>query len=311
MRTMLLLSVAASAVIWADSADAAQDKAAEAAAAAREAVAAAGASPAPVATPAPAPAPVAPTAPAHGVTYDSEARVETRTIAPAPVIRAERRTISGAAPIESEYRTTGHGDARGEWLCTQDGPDAREYRCRFDGDQLGPRPAPGGWQDMAWSDAEWAEEEALRRDLERACKPDNGVGGSLIGGLLGGFAGNRIFGRGNRTAGTLIGGALGAIAGGVIDQAEDKSKCRDAVRRVEERQRGWHGGGGYWQSGHTSYGHGPGWYSPGVIVTTVTSAPVVTETVTTETFYESVPVRKRHVSKKRYYKPKPKPRCVC
>lgn len=297
MRTLLLLSVAASAVIWADTSDAAQDKAAEAAAAAREAVDAASGQP------------------AHGVTYNTETRIETQTITPPPVVRTERRIISTAAPIEAEYRTTGHGDARGQWLCTQDGADAREYRCRFDGDQLGAQPAHSGWQEMAWSDAEWAEEEALRRDLEQACRPDNGVGGSILGGLLGGIAGNRIAGRGNRTAGTLIGGALGAIAGGVIDQAEDKGKCRDAVRRVEERQRGWHGGGGYWQHGHASYGQGYGqgygWYSPGIIVTTVTSAPVTTETVTTETFYESVPVRKRHYPKKRHYKPKPKPRRVC
>jgi uncharacterized protein YcfJ len=253
-------------------------------------------------------APVA--APAHGVTYDSEAQLETRTIAPAPVMRTERRIIHGAAPIEAEYRTTSNGNARGEWLCTQDSPDAREYRCRFDGDMNRARHAPGAWGDMNeydWSEAEWAEEEALRRDLERACRPDNGVGGSILGGLLGGFAGNRIAGRGNRTAGTLIGGALGAVAGGLIDQAEDKGRCREMVRRVEERQRGWGGGhGGYWQQG---YAHG--WYSPGYVVTTVTSAPIVTETVTTETHYETVHVRKRHAPKKRHYKPKPKPRCSC
>lgn len=50
---------------------------------------------------------------------------------------------------------------------------------------------------------------------------DTGVGGAAIGAVVGGVAGNRIAGRGNRTAGTLIGAGVGAVAGMAIDKAED------------------------------------------------------------------------------------------
>ncbi len=69
----------------------------------------------------------------------------------------------------------------------------------------------------------------------------------------------------------------------------------------------------HYQHGY-GYGYGYGYYSPGVVVTTIiTGAPVVTETVetTTTTSYVNVPVRKRHVAKKRVWRPKPKPRCSC
>jgi hypothetical protein len=56
---------------------------------------------------------------------------------------------------------------------------------------------------------------------------DNGVGGAAIGAVVGGVAGNRIAGRGNRTAGTLIGAGVGAVAGMAIDKAEDRPR-RDA-----------------------------------------------------------------------------------
>lgn len=299
MRTLLLLSIAAGAVIITDNANAGQDRAAEAAAAAREAVEAAREKPMGHHAD-------------HGVTYDSETRVSTTTPVGASVEREHHTAIINT--VEAEYRGAAAPVGKGEWVCTQDGPDAREYRCRFDGDTVAANGNSGAWHamdDSAWSDAQWAEEHAYRRDLERACRPDNGIGGSLLGGLLGGFAGNRIAGRGDRTIGTLLGGAIGAIAGGLIDQAEDKNKCRDMVRRIEERQRSWHGGSmGAWQTG---YGYGHGWYSPAVMVVTTVSAPVITETVTTTTHYETVtvPVRHRHVHKKRHYKPKPKPRCVC
>ena len=52
-------------------------------------------------------------------------------------------------------------------------------------------------------------------------RPDNGLGGAAIGAVVGGVAGNRIAGRGNRTAGTLIGAGVGAVAGAMIDKAED------------------------------------------------------------------------------------------
>ena len=54
-----------------------------------------------------------------------------------------------------------------------------------------------------------------------APRRDNGLGGAAIGAVAGGVAGNRIAGRGNRTAGTLIGAGVGAVAGMAIDKAED------------------------------------------------------------------------------------------
>lgn len=66
--------------------------------------------------------------------------------------------------------------------------------------------------------------------------------------------------------------------------------------------------------GYYQHGYGYGYYSPGVVVTTIiTGAPVVTETIetTTRTSYVNVPVRKRHIAKKRVWRAKPKPRCSC
>lgn len=59
------------------------------------------------------------------------------------------------------------------------------------------------------------------RGYQDAPRRDNGVGGAAIGAVVGGVAGNRIAGRGNRTAGTLIGAGVGAVAGMAIDKAED------------------------------------------------------------------------------------------
>src|SRR3546814_19253686 len=67
-------------------------------------------------------------------------------------------------------------------------------------------------------------------------------------------------------------------------------------------------GGAYSGGSYQSYGYG--WYSPGVVVTTIINGPpVITEHVetSTRTYYETVPVRKRHVAKKKW-KPKPKPK---
>lgn len=116
---------------------------------------------------------------------------------------------------------------------------------------------------------------------------------------MGGIAGNRIAGRGNRTAGTLIGGGLGAIAGAAIGDAADRQRCE--AWRVSR--------GGYYQGGayQHGYGYGYGYYTPGVVVTTIINGPpVVTERVetSTRTYYETVPVKKRVVAKKRW-KPKP------
>lgn len=68
------------------------------------------------------------------------------------------------------------------------------------------------------SDVDWD-----RYDGETDARPrrDDGLGGAAVGAVIGGVAGNRIAGHGNRTEGTLIGAGAGAIAGMAIDKAED------------------------------------------------------------------------------------------
>lgn len=56
------------------------------------------------------------------------------------------------------------------------------------------------------------------------CKRDNGTTGLLIGGAVGGLAGNEIAGRGDKLLGTVIGAAGGALIGREIDR--DKYRCR-------------------------------------------------------------------------------------
>jgi hypothetical protein len=288
MRTLILLGVAASAVMIADRADAQEPatRAAIAAAAAREAVGDAGAKPTERTLD-------------YGVSYSAD----------------EQALANGADrfPVESAVRAPNPAAPAGRWICTYDSPNAREYRCTLDGDApaaaMAAAASPHGMATQQWADTAWEEEEeGYRRELERACRPDNGIGGSVLGGVLGGLAGNRIAGRGNRTLGTLLGGALGAVAGRVIDQADNKKQCRDMVRRIEERQRSWNGANAY------AGGYGQGWYTPGYVVTTVITpaATETIETVTTTTHYETVAVpRQRYAAKKRVYKPRPKPRCGC
>lgn len=66
-------------------------------------------------------------------------------------------------------------------------------------------------------------EECRRRISSR----DRGLGGAVIGGMIGGVAGNRIAGHGDRTVGTIAGAAVGAAAGMTIDKGEDRSRLRD------------------------------------------------------------------------------------
>ena len=70
------------------------------------------------------------------------------------------------------------------------------------------------------SDIEWDRYEGGYGDYAEN-RRDTGVGGAAIGAVVGGVAGNRIAGRGNRTEGTLIGAGVGAVAGMAIDKAED------------------------------------------------------------------------------------------
>jgi hypothetical protein len=240
-----------------------------------------------------------------------------------------RRGPNYPAPPPPDAVYSGTYDAEGRWTGTWDGtyeaPDGRRYDGRYEGTVEG-RPgvdyAPPAYDpayDQAYRGGYDARYDA---DMERRCGHGNAVGGAVVGGLIGGVAGNRIAGRGNRTAGTLIGGGVGAIAGAAIGSEADRKRCESWwASRSEYRGGAYQGGpypGGYYPGGASvyqhGYGYGYGWYTPGVVVTTIitTGAPVVTERVetSTRTYYENVPVRKRHVAKKKW-KPRPKPRCVC
>lgn len=56
------------------------------------------------------------------------------------------------------------------------------------------------------------------------CKKDNGTTGLLIGGAVGGLAGNTIAGSGDKLLGTVLGAGAGALLGREIDR--DKYRCR-------------------------------------------------------------------------------------
>ncbi|WP_432767633.1 MAG: glycine zipper 2TM domain-containing protein [Sphingopyxis sp.] len=56
------------------------------------------------------------------------------------------------------------------------------------------------------------------------CKRDNGTTGLLIGGAVGGLAGNEIAGNGDKLLGTVIGAGAGALLGREIDRS--KARCR-------------------------------------------------------------------------------------
>ncbi len=158
------------------------------------------------------------------------------------------------------------------------------------------------------------------------CLRGRGLTGGAIGTLLGGFAGNRIAGRGNRLAGTLAGAGLGALAGVGIEKAVNK--CRKHLPRQIARP-------GYYpqqrpvyapsqgQVFYPQYPAGYGWqggYYPqqAPVVTTVTIIPgtVTTTTETTEeVIYETVAARRpvtRHIKGKGLRRPAPtKKRCGC
>lgn len=255
----------------------------------------------------------------------------------------DSRVYSGGAdryPVEGEYRRVEDGDYQGRWTGTWDGtyeaPDGRVYEGQYRGTYEGERgtsyaPAPhgGGYRPGAQTGAGPAYAFDAREDarMARICG-EQGLGGAAIGAVAGGIAGNRIAGRGNRLGGTLIGAGVGGIIGNVIDRAEDRERC-NAWRSWRSSQSHSQHGGTYYPGGYpapapypypgapnvTTYHQGGyGYYSPGVIVTTIiTPAAPVTETVTTTTTrYETVYVnRARHAPKKRVHKPRPKPRCVC
>ena len=94
-------------------------------------------------------------------------------------------------------------------------------------DAASPRIAWAPGQEEAYYRARGAWLNECRRRMAMAYHRDDGVGGAVIGGLLGGLAGNRIAGRNNRTFGTIAGAAVGGVAGAMIDKAEHRGRSEE------------------------------------------------------------------------------------
>lgn len=141
---------------------------------------------------------------------------------------------------DGEYRED--GSYQGEWQGTYRDAEGRTYEGEYSGTFIGDANMAPHWGSRAdrrdpspehfvpypddrGFDNERAEELAY---LEQ-CKKSSGIGGAIVGGAIGAFAGNRIAGRGNRLGGSLIGGGVGAVAGAAIDQGSDR--CRKLLKQ--------------------------------------------------------------------------------
>ncbi len=188
---------------------------------------------------------------------------------------------------EADYRERWTGGWEGQWAA-----DGTSYNGTFRGTYR-PDTAYGygdvdpyhdGYADerVAGDDVYYAQVDDYRgvpryeqsgydpRKMERLCGHDATVGGAVVGGLVGGVAGNRIAGRGNRTEGTIIGAGVGAVAGAAIGNAADRQRCEawragyPRTRRVMARR-----------SAYPGYGYAyPAYYYP--------TAPAVVTTVIIE-----------------------------
>lgn len=125
----------------------------------------------------------------------------------------------------------------------------------------------------------------------RMSRHHDGMGGALIGGAIGGLAGNRIAGHRHRTEGTIAGAAVGAIAGAAIDRAEDRGARDECERYLDEYY-------GYY-SAHAR--HFAGYYPGGMVqaqgccqpmMTMPRPAPECREEVRYVTEYVTVPGRR-------------------
>jgi Ni/Co efflux regulator RcnB len=220
--------------------------------------------------------------------------------------------VAFAAPDGSSYSYDGEWDGKyvdpqarvfeGDWsgrVTRRDGADAPGF--------------PAGPQDSGYSgppERGYSDEYDVPRGYENyeRCLKSNGLKGAAIGALIGGFAGNRIAGRGNRTGGTLVGAGIGGLLGVAAEKAHNA--CGHHRPQYEPQARGpyyrpqhhypQHQG---WQGGYYYYPQ-----APMVTVTVVPGATHTTTTVTEEVYYETV---KTHRKPARKWKPKPKPRCIC
>ena len=265
-------------------------------------------------------------------------RVERRVIVVDGTSRGDEavyRSGDDRVLAESDYRGRWDGEWSGDW------DDSREtyegtYRGRYD------RGYESDHDDRAHSRRRTRHQERREvrysdDDLARICRRDDGVGGAAIGAVVGGVAGNRIAGRGDRTAGTLLGAAGGAILGAVIDRAED-GRCNDYWRRADseggyrhreyrhDSRRDDRGGydyrsgydyrgdygrqGGYYE---TAYSEG-GYYGGGTTTIVIPGQPTIIEE--TETTYETVTLAapRARTAPRRHARralARPRPRCVC
>ncbi len=147
------------------------------------------------------------------------------------------------------------------------------------------RPGEAQPQQAAYDRDSWLRE--CRRRLG-----DKGVGGALIGGAVGGLAGNVIAGHGDKLVGTVAGAAVGAIAGTVIDKAEDAPRVRDRCEAMlEDAQRP--GPQGYAPQGYAQYG-----YAPMMMVPGPQAQGNCKKVVTTTTEYVDVPRRTRYIPRR-------------
>jgi hypothetical protein len=131
-----------------------------------------------------------------------------------------------------------------------------QYDGEWDGEWTGPDHYQGTWQGTYHADQRdgWIAECSARY---RAYANGSGIEGALIGGAIGGFAGNRIAGEGNRVVGTVAGAAVGAVAGAAIDNAIERDEASDYCRDYYDRYTAGyaHGQGGY-AHGYPAYGYG-------------------------------------------------------
>lgn len=237
------------------------------------------------------------------------------------------------------------GSYQGEWQGTYRDADGQVYEGEYSGTFIGDGNMSPHWGSTAkrqtGSDhyAPYPDDRGYDRQrseelayLER-CKKSSGIGGAIVGGAIGAFAGNRIAGSGNRLAGSLIGGGVGAVAGAAIDQGTDR--CRKLLKQYGYDQQQTSQRREYPREyppvqhrrpqppqGHPTYPSGwNGYYSPGYyyppaqqpMITTIViqSAPVTTTTTTTyieeEVIYSKPQHKKRwKPAAKKVWKPAPK-----
>ncbi len=285
------------------------------------------------------------TDPAHAVDDSHRVVVAQRGVDYRDAPQSDTRVYSGHDDrqiTEADYRGRWSGGWNGQWA-----PDGTTYTGTFQGtyrpeNAFGYEDERNEGHDVAYRDdgdyradyrdAPRDDERGYDpREMERLCGHGATVGGAVVGGLVGGFAGNRVAGRGSRTEGTIIGAGVGALAGGAIGSAADRQRCdawrsgydgRRGARYYEEHDRRMAPAYAQPAYGYPAYGYAyPAYYyAAAPAVTTVIvegggcGCQQVTETVTTteyETAYTPTkrirrtyvaPVKRMPIKGKRLYR---------